>query len=727
MKKIQALLIASLVFITSIAHADVKEPFHVLFYGSMQGCANQGGNYPLAEFGGISKKAQIEDPNLVILNAGNMFGPSALTARDNGKTIVEAMNVVKFDAMLPGPHDLSIGVTSWLERVRQADFPVLWANLATKSEKISELVGLSKIRPSAIFEKTGAKTKIIGVISPLVAGKWPNWPADFALLNLESSIERANADSDHADWVIVGGYITFTEAVSLLEKFPWIDLIITNEERPQDGLSPETFAHQLLDGRRILWSRSPGRYYGDVQGKRSEEGLLLHADSFLVERVIPIAKEAAKLFSDFEDVVEPELTKVITNLTASESQDFPKTVADSFRYELKAEIGLLTFGSIDTTKSINNVSIQIIRETTPFADHVAMVPVMGSVIRDIWKKRNSPLWKNKGLVITGVSEKKGIIFVNGRPLSDTAAYRVATTEYLARGGLKLINSSSVKTSKMTVEELLKQHFSKTFAHGRIAAVEKAASKPIIRFQTNIVAAFNQLQFGGSAPAYRNPQKGGFYLDRSIPGLVGKSFKNMDFDFGWNAIYTRVRDELSLSGENRLSQRDGDYTENTSKMILRWRKRTILSEMRPFVEISSTRPFSQKDSGDSVPPLFIQAVAGVRKMVTNELYMMGSINHLVRESWPSKPKNTGLKFETDLTKKLSPRADVHAYFGYFYTTDQDKIRMIDGDISIKYRISRDYRLALKERFFGWKEASISSLATRNETYIGLDWEFDFRHF
>ena len=66
---------------------------------------------------------------LLILDGGNFFQGSPLGLADAGYTMIEWMNRIGYDAMVPGSYDFIFGAENLNELSNQATFPFLYSNL----------------------------------------------------------------------------------------------------------------------------------------------------------------------------------------------------------------------------------------------------------------------------------------------------------------------------------------------------------------------------------------------------------------------------------------------------------------------------------------------------------------------------------------------------------------------------------------------------------------------
>jgi 2',3'-cyclic-nucleotide 2'-phosphodiesterase (5'-nucleotidase family) len=95
-----------------------------------------------------------EKPSL-LLAAGDMVQGNTWSNLFEGKPVIEVMNAMRFDAMVVGNHEFDFGKTVLTERIREANFPVLGANVT----------GLDVLRPYTVKVVDGIRVGIIGVVT----------------------------------------------------------------------------------------------------------------------------------------------------------------------------------------------------------------------------------------------------------------------------------------------------------------------------------------------------------------------------------------------------------------------------------------------------------------------------------------------------------------------------------------------------------------------------------
>lgn len=98
--------------------------------------------------------------NLLILDAGSSLYGQLLANRTQGRVIVEAMNAMGYQAMALGDRDLMLGTSALAERMKEARFAFLSANLVWADS------GQPVAKPYAIAVVNGRKIGLIGLTHP---------------------------------------------------------------------------------------------------------------------------------------------------------------------------------------------------------------------------------------------------------------------------------------------------------------------------------------------------------------------------------------------------------------------------------------------------------------------------------------------------------------------------------------------------------------------------------
>lgn len=171
-------------------------------------------------------RARAGESHVLLLDGGNTFwgpSPSAATKKSQGKVIVEAMNQMGYDAMALGEGDLWLGRQIVRQRVADAHFPVLSANVRLP-ETHDEYRGRLLLDPYVLLEIGGRQ---VGIISAM--GARGSLAAGYLLVEdpLEAIATHARELQAQTDIVIVLSQLDWDANVWLAEAVSGIDLILS--------------------------------------------------------------------------------------------------------------------------------------------------------------------------------------------------------------------------------------------------------------------------------------------------------------------------------------------------------------------------------------------------------------------------------------------------------------------------------------------------------------------
>ena len=176
--------------------------------------------------------------NVLLLDGGNtLYGNQALAKQTQGQAIVEAMNLLGYDAMVLGSEDFWLGLDVLRQRMEEAEFPILSANVV--------LAGTEQLfaTPYVIKEIADHKVAIIGLTNQEAASAAGTVPAgtarcgDIVVLDpLETLKDVMDEVSEEADVVIVLSHLGAEANFQLPSQAQGIDLIVGGYSR--DVLRP---------------------------------------------------------------------------------------------------------------------------------------------------------------------------------------------------------------------------------------------------------------------------------------------------------------------------------------------------------------------------------------------------------------------------------------------------------------------------------------------------------
>ena len=144
-------------------------------------------------------KQNSNEENLLILDGGNFFQGSNLGIHDQGKTMIEWMNMIGYDAMVPGQYDFIFGIENLDDVINNAEFDILGANFNCNN-------CIKKLKPYIIKQVQGINIGILGIVNSSLSELVPASKLAEANFYFEvESIEKwvPEMKKDCADLIIV--------------------------------------------------------------------------------------------------------------------------------------------------------------------------------------------------------------------------------------------------------------------------------------------------------------------------------------------------------------------------------------------------------------------------------------------------------------------------------------------------------------------------------------------
>jgi 2',3'-cyclic-nucleotide 2'-phosphodiesterase (5'-nucleotidase family) len=205
------------------------------------------------------------------LDAGNaLWSNQQPAAETEGKLVVEAMNVMGYDAMVIGDLDLQLAPDVLRQRIADAQFPILSANLKTPAD--DKLLA----QPYVLLDVGGRTAGIIGLTWDSAAVS-----ADqYVLLNAEEVLAQyARELQEQTDIIIVLSNMGAEEDMRLSSQVSGIDLIVggrSREAMPQGWRNEQT-------GTILVQAGAQGQWVGRRQLHIDSEGTVTdYSDELLL-------------------------------------------------------------------------------------------------------------------------------------------------------------------------------------------------------------------------------------------------------------------------------------------------------------------------------------------------------------------------------------------------------------------------------------------------------------
>ena len=395
----------------------------------------------------LVKQLRAQNPNTLVLFAGDLLSPSVMSGVFKGEQMVAALNSIGVDYATLGNHELDFGLPTLKTRLAESKFKWLSANMLDTATG-APIVGTQR---DTVITVGAVKVGLFGLaydFTPILADK--------TAVKFQDAVQTAQAEvktlrAQGAQYVIAITHEDASDDCILSKSVSGLDFIVGGHDHSamsntQCGTAP--YLKATSDARN-LWSVKV-----DLNGKTP----VYSYTNTPVTAAVPedaatagvVAGYAGKLDADFNRVI----GQADVPLDATESSSRGKEsnlgdfIADALRATAKSDIAVMNGGSIrtDTTYPSGNITKKDVFSILPFGNTLVVVKVKGSVVRAALENSVSQVENTAGrfLQVSGMTytfDPKAAVgsrivdaTVGGKPLDDNTVYSVAINDYLYSGG-----------------------------------------------------------------------------------------------------------------------------------------------------------------------------------------------------------------------------------------------------------------------------------------------------
>lgn len=381
------------------------------------------GSGGMAALAGLIRREKAD----LLLDAGDMFTGTMVSDEFAGKPIIEVMNRLGYAAAALGNHEFDYGLPELRNRLREARFPVLSANVS----------GVPEVRPYTILTVKGVRIGVIGAtVENLAEVTHPKNLKTIAVTKVVDAVrEILPAVRPQSDFIILVAHITTEEQMSLAKAFPEIRLIVAGH--PHAARS--TRVGQTL----IVEAGSSAQTLGKVTIRLSGKTPAAMTPELIPVRNAAPDPEIRSVIAPYESSIavraaEP-LGEATADLQRSGAGESPlnNLIADAIRDAAGTQIGFYNVGGIRAILKKGVITRGQVFEILPFQDTIVKMRLTGAEIRQVLSRRVLAV-SGLRVVWNGDLSPAGrlvsVSLAGGQPVQESERYTVAVNEFLAAGG-----------------------------------------------------------------------------------------------------------------------------------------------------------------------------------------------------------------------------------------------------------------------------------------------------
>jgi 5'-nucleotidase / UDP-sugar diphosphatase len=378
----------------------------------------------------------------LLLAAGDMIQGDNWANLFQGRSVIELMNAMAFDGMVMGNHELDFGQAVLKERIGEAAFPVLAANVQ----------GLPELKPFMVKELGGVRVAVIGLVTERTpTSTHPANAVGLTFLSPRATLETYLPElRKAADVVIVLTHLGHDGDRWLAGQVPGVDAVIGGHSHTR-VTDPPRIGNTL-----VLQAWEHGKALG-VLDLTLEDGRVTASSARLIEvkpEGPPPAGPVAALVDRYSQQLDAVLSEVVGRTRVPlngadvrfRETNFGNLVADVVRRTAGAEVALINGGSIRKSIRKGPIRLKDIYSALPFNNYVVAFRLRGDQLQAALEHgvagvelRDGAFPQISGMAVTydpsappGRRIKR--ISVGGRALEPGRMYTVATNDFVAAGG-----------------------------------------------------------------------------------------------------------------------------------------------------------------------------------------------------------------------------------------------------------------------------------------------------
>lgn len=428
-------------------------------------------SYKLPYLAKIISDKRAAGSNVVLTSGGDMFQGTPISNVLEGKTMIDSMSIMQFDAMSIGNHEYDWGIEKVVDNDKtlkgDSKVPALACNIYKKGT--NELVDYAQ--EYIIVEKSGVKIGIIGVVDEVT---FPNTILaskieDFDFRDPAPRVQEISEDlkkNNKADIVIVLAHKAIDELENLANKLTgnYVDAMFGGHSHTTDIQVANNIPMAIggRDGRGYMGLtltlqpdgqvtvKEPMKYietYKEADGKQTAEFL----DMNIKNLIDTAALELEVVFNEVIGVVDEFLPRKPINGEVNKDSPLRNWQADVLKEYAKADFGFTNAGGIRTDIDAGDLTIGELFAINPFDNVIITVKMTGAQVKTLVEQGlgevegSNPKEGGYEYGLSGLKVKfdstnpvgkrvVSITMTDGTPIDMNKTYTVATNDFMGTGG-----------------------------------------------------------------------------------------------------------------------------------------------------------------------------------------------------------------------------------------------------------------------------------------------------
>lgn len=414
----------------------------------------------------LVQKYRASDPNVLLLSAGDVFQGTLYFNAFEGLADVACMNLLGYDAMAVGNHELDKGPAVLESFAKSARFPLLAANLDASADRFLK----DRIKPSTVLTIGGEKIAVVGAITPdlpNISSPGPDVRMKDLKASIQAEVDRLTAEGINK--IVLLTHVGLTTDRELARTLKNVDVIVGGHSHTPIGAfesadlpkpqEPYPVVVKNADGGNTLvvtawrWGLVLGRLQvtfddaGKVSGWSKDQPVPVGANvaedpivaSLMAAFTRPIAAANNEIVGQTNSGIstrepgssssENLMANVIADAQLEAAKRYGAVLAMINEGGVRSAIdqGPITYGEAISAQPFGNTIIVLDLSGEELSAALDMGVGGGTLHLSKGSSYTVDSRRPKGKRVTGVT-------INGQPLDPKRTYRVAVNNFTAGGG-----------------------------------------------------------------------------------------------------------------------------------------------------------------------------------------------------------------------------------------------------------------------------------------------------
>jgi len=413
-----------------------------------------------ARISSLVKSYRNKEKNLLLLNSGDTFQGTLYFNVYEGLAEVAWMNQIRYDAMALGNHEFDKGPGPLSLFVKNANFPVLGANVDFSAEPSLK----DQIKGSTIVTVGGQRIGIIGAVTedtPSISSPGPTIKFLSTVTSVQAQVDAL--EKQGINKIVLLTHIGYQEDQDLAKQLRGVDLVLGGHSHTPLGTPdlpgwPKSRGDYPTVVSDLAGSKVPvfqcwewGKVLGEVKLAFDAKGNLTKwtAKPIVVDESIPEDKEALALVTALQKpllaLAGQELGQALGTLERAPINGYgdspmSQIIADAMLAEAKkggAVAAFINSGGVRGTIEAGKITFGAAISVQPFNNTLVLLDLSGQELQaalDQGAQTGGRLLPSEGTTYRIVDGKATEVVVGGEALDLSKTYRIALASFTANGG-----------------------------------------------------------------------------------------------------------------------------------------------------------------------------------------------------------------------------------------------------------------------------------------------------